>query len=241
MLKVTLTENYAGFTISGDHEDLESLYGAISYLVDGDTKGKEEYLMQNHIYAFLYDLRHAHQGQREVCFVDNYLDDDTKEWFGIKETDVTRNNLYYSFNYLIPQLLLDMIIIKHFIKKVPDKSKDVYNTNINLVNYFYSLVLNSFGNMLTPIQINKIKKGMLNANIYDKLFFPQWFELIDIDYMKMGKSKRKNEIMHIADKIYNFYDYSEYTKERNKMLKYCKENNCTLDDIGYDYPEELEW
>ena len=119
MLKVELTENYAGVTIYGDYNDLD----------------------------FLYD----------------------------------------SINYLLPDLFLDMVLIKHFIRKVDKKVNDVYNPYINMVNYFYSLVLHSLENMLTEIKFNKIKKGLLESVVTDSIFIPQWFEIISIDYSKMNK------------------------------------------------------
>ena len=56
MLKVELTENYAGVQISGDFNDLDYLYDAILYFIKEEPNSIGEYLMQNHLYAFLYDL-----------------------------------------------------------------------------------------------------------------------------------------------------------------------------------------
>ena len=71
MLKVKLTKNYAGVTISGDYNDLDHLYDSIYYLIHGEPISIGEYTMQNHLYGFLYDVRHAYQGDREVELIDN--------------------------------------------------------------------------------------------------------------------------------------------------------------------------
>ena len=242
MLKVELTENYAGVTIYGDYNDLDFLYESIYYLIDEDPSSDGEYTMQNHLYGFLYDVRHAYQGDREAILVDNYLQDFKRKWLEIRKKDVTEHNVYFCFNYLLPDIFLDMVLIKHFIRKVDKKVNDVYNPYINMVNYFYSLVLHSIENILTEIKFNKIKKGLLESVVTDSIFIPQWFEIISIDYSKMTKKQREKEFMHIMDAIYNYGDYEDYLKMKIYMEKLCKEKNCSLDDLHYeDYPEEIEW
>lgn len=242
MLKVELTENYAGVTIYGDYNDLDFLYDSISYLIHGDPSSYGEYTMQNHLYGFLYDVRHAYQGDREAILVDNYLQNYKRKWLEIRKKDVTEHNVYFCFNYLLPDIFLDMVLIKHFIRKVDKKVNDVYNPYINMVNYFYSLALHSLENILTEIKFNKIKKGLLESVVTDSIFIPQWFEIISIDYSKMTKKQREKDFMHIMDAIYNYSDYEDYLKMKIDIEKLCKEKNCSLDDLHYeDYPEEIEW
>lgn len=131
--------------------------------------------MQNYIYGFLYDVRHAYQGNREAFLVENDLDDNKRSWFNFKKRDVADKNVYYSFNYVLTDLVLDMILIKYFINKIDKNVNDVYNSNINMVNYFYSLVLNSLEELLTKTQFNKVKKSLLESTINDRIFIPQWF------------------------------------------------------------------
>ena len=109
MLKVELTENYAGVTIYGDYNDLDFLYDSISYLIHGDPSSDGEYIMQNHLYGFLYDVRHAYQGDREAILVDNYLQDYKRKWLEIRKKDVTEHNVYFCFNYLLPDIFLSVI------------------------------------------------------------------------------------------------------------------------------------
>ena len=206
------------------------------------AKNIGEYTMQNHLYGFLYDVRHAYQGQRGMELVDNYLSDSTREWFNVKKKDVTDKNVCFCFNYLLTDLLLDMVLIKYFIYKVDKKENDMYNPHINMVNFFYSIVLDTLTGMLTETKFNKVKKGLLNSVISDKIFIPQWFEIISLDYANMNKEQRKKEFMHIADAIYNYGDYEDYLKMKIDIEKLCEEKNCTLDDLHYeDYPEEIEW
>lgn len=242
MLKVELTENYAGVKIIGDYNDLDYLYDSISYFLKEDAKNIQEYTMQNHLYGFLYDVRHAYQGDREYEFVSNSLQDFKREWFGIKKKDVTDNNFYYSFNILLPDLILDMILIKYFINDIDEKDNNIYNPSINMVNFFYSLVLQSLNKLLSKIKFNKVKEGIMNATIDDRLFIPQWFEIIAIDYANMTKKKREKEFMHIMDRIYNYINYKDYFSLKRELEKMCKEKNCNLDNINYEgFPNDIEW
>ena len=209
MLKVKLTKNYAVVTISVDYNYLYHLYYSIYYLIHGEPISIGEYTMQNHLYGFLYDVRHAYQGDREVELIDNNLDKYKREYFNLKENEVTDKNVCFSFNYLLPDLLLDMVLIKYFINKVCKKENDIYNPHINMVNYFYSIVLYSLLEMLTKIKFKKVKKGLLESVVSDRIFFPQWFELITVDYAKMTKEKRQKEFMHIADAIYDYGHYKD--------------------------------
>lgn len=242
MLKAELTENYAGVTIYGDYNDLDFLYDSINYLIREDGESIQEYMMQNHLYSFLYELRHAYQGQRGAELIDNDLNEYTREWLGFKKKDVTDKNIYFCFNYFLPDLILDMMLIKYFIKKLDKKFNDIYNPYINMVNYFYSLVLHSLENFLTERRFNKIKKGLLESVISDKLFIIQWFEVISVDYANMTKEHREKEFMHIMEAIYNYGDYEGYYEMKKKIEDLCKEKECNLDAIHYEgYPEDMDW
>ncbi len=242
MLKVQLTPNYAGVTISGDYDDLNYLYDSINYLIIGDANSIEEDIMKNHLYGFLYDVRHAYQGQRDIELNDNSLDDYMMKEYGLKHKDITNKNLYFKFNYLLPDLILDMILIKHFINKVNKKYRDEYNYYINMVNYFYSIVLQTLQGFLTEIQFNKVKRGLKDSYIVESTFIPQWFEIISIDYANMTKKSRKKEFMHIVHAIYDYYLYKSYFELKEDIENECKKSNSTIDFLHYEgYPEIIEW
>lgn len=242
MLKVNLTDNYAGFQISGDYDDLDFLYDSIYYLIKEEPSSDEEYIMQNHLFAFLYDVRHAYQGSRDIEVINNGIRPEIREWKNIKKKDVTDNNLYYSFNYLLPDLFEDIILVKYFISKINKKDRNICNPYINYVNMFYSIVVHEIAPMITEVQFRKIIKGLIDSMIGDSIFCHLWFEQISIDYANMKKDKRKKEIMHILDAIYNYGDYDDYFNLKIKIKNMCKEQNCSLDNLHYEgYPDEIEW
>lgn len=58
-------------------------------------------------------------------------------------------------------LLLDMILIKYFINKVDKKENNIYNPYINMVNFFYAIVLDALTGMLIETKFNKVKSDLL--------------------------------------------------------------------------------
>jgi hypothetical protein len=242
MLKVDLTENYAGVTIYGDYDDLNYLYDSIHFLIHGEPDNIGKYTMQNHLYGFLYDIRHAYQGQRGIELIDNNLNDNSRKWFDLKKNDVTDKNVCFNFNYVLPDLLLSLVLIKHFVEDIDKKEENIFNPYINYINFFYSLVLGSIFKILTPIRFNKIKKSLFNSFVSDNIFYPQWFEIISSDYVNFTKKKRQKEFMKMADSIINYYEYKDYIEMKQAMKKICEEKNCTLDDFHYyNYPKEINW
>ncbi len=227
MLRVKVTENLGGINICGDFDDLNQLYESISYLIYYNTNNDNEYLLQDHLYAFLYDIRHCYQGDRNIELFDNNLPNN-------KISNIYSKNLYYSFNYLIPDAILDMIIIKYFI----NRKNDINNSNINFINYFYSLIMESLSTILTKQNYNKAKYTITNTNIDKYTYNHLWYERISINYSKMSKTKRKKEFMNIVNQICKYNEYEEY-QILNKDLKKYKQN---IIDIHYeDYIENINW
>ena len=244
MLKVKVTPNYNGFTIFGDYEDLNYLYDAFMYFLHDDFDEINHYYIENVIYALLYDIRHAYQGDREAILVDNNIDTDEKRnWLNIKKKDATNNNVYYSFNIIVTELITTMVAMKCIIETYGREGKQKVNeTYKNCIEFFYSLVLDALSEVVTPVRMNKIRKGIKNSFTVIDDFCNQWFYIATCDYVKLSKDKRLKEIVNILDRIYNHRFYNEYYRLFKEIRDYAKEHNCPIGDIECcDYPEEIEW
>lgn len=241
MIKVKLTENYTGFNIEGTFDDFYELYDNIdSFLPIEESNNFLEEEMRLHVLGFLYDLRHAYQGARYVKAVDNGLSDDQKEWCGIKKS--VKQDILYSFDYVVPELILDILIFKHFAYK-DKKIISEYDVNYNSVMTFYSEVIDSLSLIVTEAQLKKIKRLLSDSNISKKYFLRQWFENISKKYINMTKKKRQKEIMHVIDSTCNWYNYDEYDLIKKSVEKCAKEHNVPVTEIEYGekYPREIKW
>lgn len=221
MLKVELTENYTGVKIIGDYNDLDYLYDCLFHMIKGDPKSIEEEIMQNHIYGFLHEIRHAYQGNRAV----------------IKE----KGNTYYGFTIVLTECLLDILLLKHFVLQ-KNKSVDYFHVELNYIQYFYSSIIQLLSEVLTPVRFNKVKKAIKESVISDAIFCPQWFQMIDYDFLSSKKEKRLKGLMKTIDAIYNFVDYEDYFKMKIDVNNYCKEHNTDVMNVFFkQYQDEIEW
>ncbi len=124
MIKVKLTQNYTGFNIEGTFDDFYELYDNISYFLGiEECENVFEEDMRLHILGFLYDLRHAYQGSRNIKAVDNGLSDEQKEYYGISKS--IKKDILYDFDYVVPELLTDVLLFKHFAKNKTKKMSEI--------------------------------------------------------------------------------------------------------------------
>ena len=240
MIKVKLTPNYTGFNIEGTFDDFYELYDNISYFLGiEECENIFEEDMRLHILGFLYDLRHAYQGSRNIKAVENGLSDEQKEYYGI--TKSTKKDILYDFDYVVPELLTDILLFKHF-SKSKNKKLSEYDTNYNSVMTFYSKVIDALQEILTENQVKRAKKRLSESSISERYWLKQWFMIVSIDYLKMTKNKRKREMMHIIESLCDSYLYDEYHQIKIEVEQYAKENNIIETEIEYgEYPEEIEW
>ncbi len=240
MIKVKLTQNYTGFNIEGTFDDFYELYDNISYFLGiEECENVFEEDMRLHILGFLYDLRHAYQGSRDIKAVDNGLSDEQKEYYGISKS--IKKDILYDFDYVVPELLTDVLLFKHFAKSKTKKMSE-YDTNYNSVITFYSKVIDALKEILTENQVKKAKKILSESVITERNWLKQWFMIVSIDYLKMTKKKRQKEMMHIIESICDSYLYDEYYIIKKEVEQYAKEHNINENEIEYgEYPQEIDW
>lgn len=240
MIKVKLTPNYTGFNIKGTFDDFYELYDNISYFLGiEECENVFEEDMRLHILGFLYDLRHAYQGSRNIKAVDNGLSDEQKEYYGISKS--IKKDILYDFDYVVPELLTDVLLFKHFSKSKTKKMNE-YDTNYNSVITFYSKVIDALKEILTENQVKKVKKILSESVITERNWLRQWFMIVSIDYLKMTKKKRQKEMMHVIESICDSYLYDDYYRIKKEVEQYAKEHNINENEIEYgEYPEEIDW
>lgn len=240
MIKVKLTQNYTGFNIEGTFDDFYELYDNIDYFLGfEECEDIFEEDMRLHILGFLYDLRHAYQGSRNIKAVDNGLSDEQKEYCGINKS--IKKDILYDFDYVVPELLTDILLFEHFVKSKNKKISE-YDTNYNSVMAFYSKVIDALQEILTENQVKRVRKRLSESPISGRYWLKQWFMTVSIYYLKMTKNKRKREMMHIIESLCDSYLYDEYHEIKNEVEQYAKENNINETEIEYgDYPKEIEW
>ena len=146
----------------------------------------------------------------------------------------------YAFDYVVPELILDILIFKHFAFKNKNISK--YDSRYNMVMFFYSLVIESLGEILDNDKVNEIKELLDDTIMDETIFFKQWFMKIATDYLDMTKEKRKSKFMSLITAICDYNNNDIFKRVKKSVIACAKENNCHISHIEYgEYPEEIKW
>ncbi|QSO48388.1 hypothetical protein JZ786_05215 [Alicyclobacillus mengziensis] len=113
MLTIRNTANLAGIEISGDHQDLDTLYMALLMIIgdEGDFPTYEGARIRT--LGVMYDVRHAFQADREFEFVDNGMDEDTMK---LLDMITPQKNLYYKCQVYYPEALFVTMATNDFIR-----------------------------------------------------------------------------------------------------------------------------
>lgn len=231
MLDVKLTENYLGFKIIGDEKTLNQLHDSINYLMNKTNETEQLEIIKNHLYGFLFELRHASQGDRDISFVQNFIGE-VHPQKKLSDIDYSEYNVYYSFNYFLVELVLDIVLIKCFVTKLNIEERNEYNVNLNLVDYFYSLALEALKKILTKEKFKLFKIQLSEAYINESTVAPYWFQKISHNYLMMNKGQRKSDISKILDLIINCNQYEEYKLDIEKGID---------QELFNDVPDDIEW
>ena len=266
MITVKNTENLAGVTISGDFDDLNNLVDAIYGIVINEndlsedsnkSKAKElkRYIdMSERVLGFCYDLRHAYQGDREIEFIDNNMNQDKMKWHS---TITTANNLYYKFNYLYPEMFFIMLALNELIEvriKALTKTSYIYgegldkrviwDDKITIIRAFQSQFVKCVKSTLSESSFSRWLSTMNEDYIYIHNICGQYLDVLNINYMKMNKETRLKKLTSYAKRIAGYSADREHIEIERVVLDGANEYQCPKRDIkleGVEYPDNILW
>ena len=95
----------------------------------------------------------------------NRKNDEQKEYYGISKS--IKKDILYDFNYVVPELLTDILLFKHFAKS-KNKKMSEYDTNYNSVITFYSKVIDALQEILTENQVKRVRKTLAESPISER-------------------------------------------------------------------------
>ena len=251
MLTIRNTANLAGIEISGDYQDLDTLYMALLFI----TGDESEYLNYEgarlRILGVMYDIRHAFQADREFEFIDNGMDAESMKLLGMITPD---KNLYYKVNvYYLEALFVTMAIndfIRLYAKKQAKSStyplvdkKILWDSHIATARLFQSLVANCLKEAVTEASYKRILNLLHKDYTWTDGYTTQYLDMLNIRYLNIEeKEERAKSLSTLVKKM------TEKGKEYQEIERGVREtaiaNNCSTEDIrlsNWDYPEDIEW
>jgi hypothetical protein len=204
--------------------------------------------------GFCYDLRHAFQGDREIEFLDNMMDEDKMSFHS---TITPKTNVQYKFNYLYPEMMFVMLAINALVKiRIQDLSKSkyiydsafdkkvVWDDTLTTVRSFQAKFAKCVKDTLSENSFARWLNFMNSDYIYIEDIAGQYLDLQNIEYLNLIKEDRLKKLNTFAKRIADFKAYNDHREIKDIVVKASKERGCTTSDIqisGIEYPEDIEW
>jgi len=256
MIKIKNTENLTGVTISGDYNDLYSLFDTFHEIVIGEESEKHRcYIeMSIRVLGLCYDVRHSFQGDRDVELVDNNMNEEKMKWHSII---TPKSNVYYKCNYLYPEMFFIMLALnellelrirdltksKYILKEALDKNV-VWDDKIAIIRVFQAEFVKCVKEVLAEASFNRWLKVMNEDYLNIQNIAGQFVDVVNIKYINMSKEKRLKNLSSIAKRIAEYRYDKEHNEIKDLVEAAAKEYGCLQGDIrlkGIDYPEDIVW
>lgn len=256
MIEIDRTENLTGITIKGDFNDFDQLVDALYEItIDEENEKHQRYFnISTRLLGLSYEIRHAFQGGRDITLEPNGITDSTLKNHSII---APKNNVYYSCNYLLPEMLVAILTINDLINlrmRLIEKPKGNYNISenkmviwdptINTLRNFQSAFYTCMKEVLTPTVFTRWL-GIMNKRYHDMCNIEGYYiDLLNIKYLKMSPEIRKNKITNISKRLHEYNFDNDHTNIEETIRVGAIELGCRKDQIsleGFEYPDEIEW
>ncbi|SIT04140.1 DUF6904 family protein [Alicyclobacillus vulcanalis] len=181
MLTIKNTPKLAGISISGDYPDLDTLYRSLLAIIGDEGEYGDYEGARLRVLGLMYDIRHAFQGDREIEFVPNGMDEDRMKFLGLIAPE---KNLYYACQIYYPEALFVTIALNDFIRlyakkqartaPIPLLDKRVqWDAHIATARLFQSLVMSCLREVVTEASFKRI----MNLMHKDSVWMDGWIHI----------------------------------------------------------------
>ncbi len=256
MIRITNTPSLTGVTISGDFYDLFNLVEAFHEItIDEFTEKHRSYIeISTRVLGLCYDIRHAYQGDRTVKLGDNYMTEEKIKWHSII---TPKSNVYYSCNYLYPEMFFVMLALNELIKlRIMDlaKTKYVYQESLDkkviwdetiaIIRLFQAEFAKCVKGTFSDASFARWLNLMNGSHIGIESIAGQYIDLLNIKYIKMTREKRIKNLTTLARRIAEFRYDDEHKEIREVVVEAAEKMRCGTGAIrlqGIDYPEDFDW
>ena len=202
------------------------------------------------VYAMIYDIRHAYQGDRNRGKIE-YGDE------------------VFSFEYLWPEMVFIYGVLDEFVRlssgslcylrqegaerlfyhpETKDELLDRLPDDIAFVCYFRNLIINALQRTIDEKRFKKIHRALEDRYSYTLMkryynnFCTQWVDIQNVKYLKRAPEKRKTYLATISEKI--LFDNSDYDALEDGVYEFARVCGVPYYEIeltDIQYPDEIEW
>lgn len=249
MIWVRNTPQLAGVEVLGDRLDYERLYDALHTVVGAENEMSAFACAGTRVLGICYDLRHALQGDREIEFVDNGLDAETKKRMSVLAPD---KNVYLKIQVLWPEMLFAMMAINDLIRlyaaKRARRSYDrmldknlVWDEAVAVCRLFQSAVAGCLRQTVPAAAFARMNNLMNRDYPWMEFYTRQYVDLLNVRYIGMDRDKRLKTLPVMAKRLAE--QGTEYRQLTAAVREAAHRYQAAADDIEppEDYPEEFDW
>lgn len=256
MISIRNTPNLTGVIISGDFNDFYNLVDALHEITINEYSEKHhQYIdISTRVLGLSYDIRHAYQGDREIELIDNNMTEEKMKWHSII---APKSNVYYSCNYLYPEMFFVMLALnglvelrikdltktKYIYKEAMDK-KVIWDETIATIRVLQAEFVKCVKGTFTDATFSRWLNVMNNDYISIEHIAGQYVDLLNIKYINMTKEKRLKKLSSIAKRLAEFRYDSDHEEIKEVVMEAARENRCEPGAIrlqGIKYPEDFKW
>ena len=249
MIYVKNTPHYTGIALYGDFMDFQGLYEALHTIVGSEDEHSEFEAARLRVLGTCYDIRHAYMGDREVEFVSNGLDKETRQYLSVVAPDM---NLYLKCYVLWPEALFVTMALNDFIRlyaRIKTKKsyhylhdKDiVWDQAVVLVRVFQAAIRQCIEETVTEASYRRMIKLMNSEYTRFAGYTFQYLDVLNCKYIELDKEKKLKSIPIMCKRLAE--QGTEYLKFQKEIADAARHYNSTVDNIrpAMDYPEDIEW
>lgn len=250
MLTLRNTPNLAGIEISGDYQDLDGLYVALLMLAGDEGEYGDYEGARLRVLGMMYDIRHAFQGDRELEFVRNGMDENRMKRLGMI---TPQTNLYYKANVYYPEALFVAMAINDVIRLYAKKraksapfplldKKNLWDAHVANARLFQSLVANCLMEAVTEAAFKRIVNLLNRDYTWTDGYATQYLDMLNIRYLTIaGKEERSKALSVLVKRMVE--KGKEYQGVERDVREVARTGNCSTEDVrlNWDYPEDVEW
>ena len=259
MIYATPTQNLTGICLEGEYLDFYEMVESIYRMTGLEDDYYDPYWgVKNRLLGLCYDIRHAYQGDREVDFVDNGVDEQIEKWQG---KILPKENVHFKVNVLFPEAVFVALSVSDlymFSKKYYDWTRDdaSHREDAHLADFIRDksnlemlsgAILKALGDVIGDEGLRPILKELERSDLrWEAPFYryiTYYVDRCNIEYLKTVPDKRKDKLRNIAKRFVK--PPQTYLNMKRDFEYSAKQQNCSIyhlyDPKGENYPEDIEW
>lgn len=253
MIRMELSENYAGVRIIGRKHEFEDLVEMFHELLSDELYESPVYHnVSNRALGVCYDIRHAAMGGRGLEFVSDELyrliDESDSETIELKDARCSCYCFYPEMCYVVMGLGAIIEHRTHSLSRTrypePGDPNILYDTLIPQVRSFQSAFVSCMKKELTPATFTRLVNSLSKGTAYCTSMYHQYLDKLNLEFYGLSPEKRKKQMSVFLKHLAEYYKQDQYLSLKEDLELTAEIYGADIDELTSSlmkYPEEVIW